>query len=205
MNPNPLIHPQNLLYCASSSVIVGTERGRLYLLASNAEQAAKYVWPTKTRKKTRYVVPREHLEGIQSPEEIEAIAHRYGLKDDREHICDVLEAHKSIANVIIETDALRWALTFLSTEGYRTVSIDNKGLSVESVLLGGHAHYDARILVGSRSLRAAIEQVPRGNTAMVHILQHRYARVLMISLVDQIHYVRDYYVGFTIFIGEDEK
>ena len=205
MSPNPLIRPQNLLYCASSSVIVGTERGRLYLLTSNAEQAAKYTWPTKTRKKTRFVVPREHLEGIRSPEEIEAIATRYGIKDDSNHICDVLGAHVSLANVIIETNALRWALTFLPHDGARMISIGDKGLSVEGVTLGGYALHDARILVRSRSLRIAIEQVPCSETAHVDILGCHHARVLAVSLGDQIHYVRDFYFGFTAFIGEDDK
>jgi len=73
-------YPQNLLYCASFDAVVGTERCRLYLLASNAEQAAKYMWPTKTQRRTRYVVSCERLAGLQYSDEIEAVAHRCGRR-----------------------------------------------------------------------------------------------------------------------------
>jgi len=199
MNPNTC--PKNLLYCASFNVIVGTERSRLYLLASNAEQAAKYMWPTKTRRKTRYVVPCERLYGLRSPEEIEAAAANYGFVDSYPHICDVMEAHKSLASVIIETNALRWALSFLPDDGVKTVGIGDKGLIIQGVPLGGIALYSAEILVRSRPLRLVFEQMPRDETAHVDILGHRNARALKISLGMETHYVFDYRNGFTAFIG----
>jgi len=199
MNQNT--YPQNLLYCATSNVIVGTERCRLYLLASNAEQAAKYTWPTKTRRKTRYVVSCERLYGLRSPEEIEATAANYGFVDSYPHICDVMEGHESLASVIIETNALRWALSFLPDDGTKTVNIDDKGLSIQGVPLGGHALYDAHMLVRSRSLRLVFKQMPRDEMTHVDILGHRNARALKISLGMETHYVFDYRNGFTAFIG----
>jgi len=198
MNPNT--YPKNLLYCASFDVIVGTERSRLYLLASNAEQAANYVWPTKTRKKARYVVSCERLAGLQSAEEIENAALLYGFADNHPHICDVMEGHKSLASVIIETNALRWALSFLPDDGTKTVNIDDKGLSIQGVPMGGIALYSAEMLVRSRPLRLAFEQMPRDETAHVDILGHRNARTLKISLGTETHYVFDYRNGFTAFI-----
>ena len=199
MNQNQ--YPQNLFYCATSNVIVGTERCRLYLFASNAEQAAKYTWPTKTRRKTRYVVSCERLAGLQYSDEIEAVAHRYGFQHNHPHICDVMEAHKSLASVIVETNALRWALSFLPDDGTKTVNIDDKGLSIQGVPLGGIALYSAEMLVRSRPLRLAFEQMPRNETAHVDILGHRNARALKISLGTETHYVFDYRNGFTAFIG----
>ena len=203
MNPNT--YPKNLLYCASFDVIVGTERSRLYLLASNTEQAAKYTWPTKTRRKTRYVVQCERLYGLRSPEEIEATAANYGFVDSYPHICDVMEGHKSLASVIIETNALRWALSFLPDEGLKTVSVDGKGLSIQGVTLGGIALYSAEMLVRSRPLRLAFEQMPRDETAHIDILGHRNARALKISLGTETHYVFDYRNGFTAFIPQGDK
>jgi len=203
MNQNT--YPQNLLYCATSNVIVGTERCRLYLLASNAEQAAKYTWPTKTRRKTRYVVPCERLYGLRSPEEIEAAAANYGFVDSYPHICDVMEDHKSLASVIVETNALRWALSFLPDDGTKTVNIDDKGLSIQGVPLGGIALYSAEMLVRSRSLRLAFEQMPHDETAHVGILGHRNARALKVSLGTHVHYVFDCYHGFTAFIPRGEE
>jgi len=198
-------YPQNLLYCASFDVVVGTENCRLYLLASNAEQAAKYVWPTKTQRRTRYVVSCERLAGLQYSDEIEAAAHRYGFADNRPHICDVMEGHKSLASVIIETNALRWALSFLPNDGTKTVSIDDKGLSVQGVPLGGIALYSAEMLVRSRPLRLAFEQMPRNETAHVDILGHRNARALKVSLGTHVHYVFDCYHGFTAFIPRGDE
>jgi len=203
MNHNHLSLSQNLLYCASFDVVVGTEHCRLYLLASNAEQAAKYTWPTKTRRKTRYVVPCERLYGLRSPEEIEAAAANYGFVDSYPHICDVMEDHKSLASVIVETNALRWALIFLPDDGTKTVNIDDKGLSIQGVLLGGIALYSAEMLVRSRPLRLAFEQMPRDETAQVDILGRRNARALKISLGTETHYVFDYRNGFTAFIGSE--
>ena len=203
MNQNT--YPQNLLYCATSNVIVGTERCRLYLLASNAEQAAKYTWPTKTRRKTRYVVPCERLYGLRSPEEIEAAAANYGFVDSYPHICDVMEDHKSLASVIVETNALRWALSFLPDDGTKTVNIDDKGLSIQGVPLGGIALYSAEMLVRSRSLRLAFEQMPHDETAHVGILGHRNARALKISLGMETHYVFDYRNGFTAWITKGNE
>jgi len=194
-------YPKNLLYCASFDVVVGTENCRLYLLASNAEQAAKYTWPTKTRKRTRYVVSRERLAGLQYSDEIEAVAHRYGFQHNHPHICDVMEAHKSLASVIVETNALCWALSFLPDDGTKTVNIDGKGLSIQSVPLGGIALYSAEMLVRSRPLRLLFKQMPRDETAHVDILGHRNARALKISLGTEFHYVFDYRNGFTAFIG----
>jgi len=198
-------YPQNLLYCAWFSVVVGTENCRLYLLASNAEQAAKYMWPTKTRRKTRYVVSCERLAGLQSAEEIENAALLYGFADNHPHICDVMENHKSLASVIIETNALRWALSFLPDDGTKTVNIDDKGLSIQGVLLGGIALYGTEILVRSRPLRLVFEQMPRDTTAHVDILGHRNARALKISLGMETHYVFDYRNGFTAFIPGGEE
>ena len=203
MNQNT--YPQNLLYCATSNVIVGTERCRLYLLASNAEQAAKYVWPTKTRKRTRYVVQCERLYGLRSPEEIEATAANYGFVDSYPHICDVMEGHKSLASVIIETNALRWALSFLPDEGLKTVSVDGKGLSIQGVPLGGIPLYSAEMLVRSRPLRLAFGQMPHDETAQVDILGRRNARALKVSLGTHVHYVFDCYHGFTAFIPRGEE
>ena len=203
MNQNQ--YPQNLFYCATSNVIVGTERCRLYLFASNAEQAAKYTWPTKTRRKTRYVVPCERLYGLRSPEEIEAAAANYGFVDSYPHICDVMEGHKSLASIIIETNALRWALSFLPDDGTKTVNIDDKGLSIQGVPLGGIALYSAEMLVRSRPLRLAFEQMPRDETAHVDILGHRNARALKISPGTEAHYVFDYRNGFTAFIPRGEE
>ena len=194
-------YPQNLLYCASFDAVVGTERCRLYLLASNAEQAAKYMWPTKTRKRTRYVVSCERLVGLQYSDEIETVAHRYGFQHNHPHICDVMEGHKSLASVIVETNALHWALSFLPDDGTKTVNIDGKGLSIQGVPLGGIALYSAEMLVRSRPLRFAFEQMPRDETAHVDILGHRNARALKISLGTEFHYVFDYRNGFTAFIG----
>ena len=196
-------YPQNLLYCASFDAVVGTERCRLYLLASNAEQAAKYMWPTKTRKRTRYVVSCERLADLQSAEDIENAAVTYGHKEDHPHICDVMEDHKSLASVIVETNALRWALSFLPDDGTKTVNIDDKGLSIQGVPLGGIALYSAEMLVRSRSLRLAFEQMPHDETAHVGILGHRNARALKISLGMETHYVFDYRNGFTAFIGSE--
>ena len=200
-------YPKNLLYCASFDVVVGTERCRLYLLASNAEQAAKYIWPTKTRRKTRYVVSCERLAGLQSPEDIENAAVTYGYKDDHPHICDVMEGHKSIASVIIETNALRWALSFLPQEGTKAVSVDAKGLHIEGVPLGGYALHEAYMRVHSRSLCLVLEQMPRDTTVHVDILGHRSARALAVSLGGMVtHYVFDCYYGFSAFILRgDEK
>jgi hypothetical protein len=199
MNQNP--YSQNLFYCATSAVIVGTERCRLYLFASNGEQAAKYIWPTKTRKRTRYVVSCERLTGLKYPDEIEAAAHRYGFKDNYPHICDVMEGHKSMASVIVDTNALRWALTFLPREGTRMISIDSKGLSIEGVPLGGYALHDAYMRVHSRSLCLVLEQMPRDTTAHVDILGYRNARALAISIGGTgTHYVFDCYYGFSAFI-----
>jgi len=203
MNPNT--YPKNLLYCASFDVIVGTERSRLYLLASNAEQAAKYVWPTKTRKKARYVVSCERLAGLQSAEEIENAALLYGFADNHPHICDVMEGHKSLASVIIETNALRWALSFLPDDGTKTVNIDGKGLSIQGVPLGGIALYSAEMLVRSRPLRLLFKQMPRDETAHVDILGHRNARALKVSLGTHVHYVFDCYHGFTAFIPRGDE
>ena len=205
MNQNPNSHPQNLLYCASFDVVVGTDRCRLYLLASNAEQAAKYTWPTKTRKRTRYVVSCERLAGLQYADEIEAAAHRYGFADNRPHICDVMENHKSLASVIIETNALRWALSFLPYDAVKTVAISDKGLSIQGVPLGGIALYGTEILVRSRPLRLVFEQMPRDTAAHVDILGHRNARALKISLGTEFHYVFDYRNGFTAFIPRGEE
>ena len=201
MNQNPV--PQNLLYCASFDPVVGTERCRLYMLVSNAEQAAKYVWPTKTQRRTRYVVSCERLAGLQYSDEIEAVAHRYGFQHNHPHICDVMEAHKSLASVIVETNALRWALSFLPDDGTKTVNIDDKGLIIQGVPLGGIALYSAEMLVRSRSLRLAFEQMPHDETAHVGILGHRNARALKISLGMETHYVFDYRNGFTAFIGSE--
>jgi len=200
MNPTP--YP-NLLYCASFEVVVGTERNRLYLLASNSEQAAKYTWVTKTRRKARYVVPREHLMGLQSPEEIEAAAYQHGLVYNHPHICDVMQRHKSIANVIVDTNALRWALTFLPSEGARTVSISDKGLNIEGVPLGGYALHDAYMRVQSRPLRLMLEQMPSNETAHISILGHRNARALAVSLGMETHYIFDCYYGFSAFISTE--
>ena len=193
-------YPKNLLYCASFDVFVGTENCRLYLLASNAEQAAVYAWPTKTRKRTRYVVSCERLAGLQYADEIEAAAHRYGFADNHPHICDVMEAHKSLASIIIETNALRWALKFLPDDGVKTVSINDKGLSIQGVPLGGIPLYSAEMLVRSMPLRLLFKQMPRDETAHVDILGHRNARALKISLGTETHYVFDYRNGFTAFI-----
>ena len=198
-------YPQNLLYCASFDVIVGTERNRLYLLASNAEQAVKYTWVTKTRKRTRYVVSCERLAGLQYADEIEAVAHRYGFQHNHPHICDVMEDHKSLASVIVETNALRWALSFLPDDGTKTVNIDDKGLSIQGVPLGGIALYSAEMLVRSRSLRLAFEQMPHDETAHVGILGHRNARALKISLGMETHYVFDYRNGFTAWITKGDE
>jgi len=198
MNQNQ--YPQNLFYCATSNVIVGTERCRLYLFASNAEQAAKYTWPTKTRRKTRYVVPCERLYGLRSPEEIEAAAANYGFVDSYPHICDVMEGHKSLASIIIETNALRWALSFLPDDGTKTVNIDDKGLSIQGVPLGGIALYSAEMLVRSRPLRLLVKQMPSDETAHVDILGYRNARALKVSLGSEFHYVFDYRNGVTAFI-----
>jgi len=203
MNQNQ--YPQNLFYCATSNVIVGTERCRLYLFASNAEQAAKYTWPTKTRRKTRYVVPCERLYGLRSPEEIEAAAANYGFVDSYPHICDVMEDHKSLASVIVETNALRWALSFLPDDGTKTVNIDDKGLSIQGVPLGGIALYSAEMLVRSRPLRLAFEQMLRDETAHVDILGYRNARALKVSLGTHVHYVFDCYHGFTAFIPQGDE
>ena len=200
MNHNHLSLPQNFLYCSTSAVIVGTERCRLYMLVSNAEQAAMYVWPTKTRRKTRFLVPRERLDGLRSPEEIEAAAANYGLVDSYPHICDVMEDHKSLASVIIETNALRWALSFLPDDGTKTVNIDDKGLIIQGVPLGGIALYSAEMLVRSRPLRLLFKHMPRDETAHVDILGHRNARALKVSLGTHVHYVFDCYHGFTAFI-----
>jgi len=203
MNQNQ--YPQNMFYCATSNVIVGTERCRLYLFASNAEQAAKYTWPTKTRRKTRYVVPCERLYGLRSPEEIEAAAANYGFVDSYPHICDVMEDHKSLASVIVETNALRWALSFLPDDGVKTLTINDKGLNVQGVPLGGIALYSAEMLVRSRPLRLAFEQMPHDETAHVDILGHRNARALKISLGTHVHYVFDCYHGFTAFIPRGDE
>jgi len=200
MNHNHLSLSQNLLYCASFDVVVGTEHCRLYLLASNAEQAAKYTWPTKTRKRTRYVVSRERLAGLQYADEIEAVAHRYGFADNHPHICDVMEDHKSLASVIVETNALHWALSFLPDDGTKTVSIDDKGLNVQGVPLGGITLYSAEMLVRSRPLRLVFKQMPRDETAHVDILGHRNARALKVSLGTEFHYVFDYRNGFTAWV-----
>jgi len=205
MNHNYPSLPQNFLYCSASAVIVGTERCRLYILVSNAEQAAKYTWVTKTRKRTRYVVPCERLYGLQSPEEIEAAAANYGFVDSYPHICDVMEGHKRLASIIIETNALRWALTFLPDDGVKTVSINDKGLSIQGVPLGGIALYSAEVLVRSRPLRLAFEQMPRNETAHVDILGHRNARAIKVSLGTETHYVFDYRNGFTAFIPRGEE
>ena len=202
---NPKTYPKNLLYCASFDVIVGTKQSRLYLLASNAEQAAKYTWPTKTRRKTRYVVSCERLAGLKYSDEIEAVAHRYGYKDTYHHICEVLEGCKSLADVLIQTNALRWALTFLPQEGARTVSIETKGLNIEGVPLGGCALYDAHMRVQSRPLRLMLEQMPRDVVARVSILGHRNARALKVSLGTHVHYVFDCYHGFTAFIPQGDE
>jgi len=202
MNPTP--YP-NLLYCASFEVVVGTERNRLYLLASNSEQAAKYTWVTKTRRKARCAVPRERLEGLQSPEEIESAAMRYGFRYDHPHICDVMQHHKSLANVIVDTNALRWALTFLPHEGTRMVSINKNGLNIEGVPLGGYALHDAYMRVQSRPLRLALEQMPRNETAHISILGHRNARALAVSLGMETHYVFDYRNGFTAWITKGNE
>jgi len=200
MNPNTC--PKNLLYCASFNVIVGTERSRLYLLASNAEQAVKYVWPTKTRKKARYVVSCERLADLQSAEEIENAALLYGFKHNHPHICEVMERHKRLASVIIETWTLRWALNLLQDDDTaKTVTINDKGLSIQGVTLGGIALYSAEMLVRSRPLRLAFEQMPRDETAQVDILGRRHARALKVSLSTETHYVFDYRNGFTAFIG----
>ena len=199
MNPNTC--PKNLLYCASFNVIVGTERSRLYLLASNAEQAVKYTWVTKTRKRTRYVVSCERLAGLQYADEIEAVAHRYGFQHNHPHICDVMEGHKSLASVIIETNALRWALSLLQDDdAAKTVTISDKGLSIQGVLLGGIALYSAEMLVRSRPLRLLVKQMPRDETAHADILGHRNARALKVSLGTETHYVFDYRNGFTAWI-----
>ena len=204
MNPNTC--PKNLLYCASFNVIVGTERSRLYLLESNAEQAAMYTGPTKTRRKTRYVVSCERLADLQSAEDIENAAATYGHKDDHPHICDVMESHKSIASVIIETWVLRWALSLLQDDdAAKTVTINDKGLSIQGVTLGGIALYSAEMLVRSRPLRLAFEQMPRDETAHIDILGHRNARALKISLGTETHYVFDYRNGFTAFIPQGDK
>jgi len=205
MNQNQ--YPQNLFYCATSNVIVGTERCRLYLFTSNAEQAAKYTWPTKTRRKTRYVVPCERLYGLRSPEEIEAAAANYGFVDSYPHICDVMERHKRLASVIIETWTLRWALSLLQDDDTaKTVTINDKGLSIQGVTLGGIALYSAEMLVRSRPLRLLFKQMPRDETAHVDILGHRNARALKISLGMETHYVFDYRNGFTAWITKgDEK
>jgi len=201
---NPKTYPNNLLYCASFDVIVGTERNRLYLLASNAEQAAKYVWPTKTRKKARYVVSCERLADLQSAEDIENAAVIYGFKDNHPHICDVMERHKRLASVIIETWTLRWALSLLQNDdAAKKVTINDKGLSIQGVTLGGIALHSAEMLVRSRPLRLAFEQMPRNETAHVDILGHRNARALKISLGVETHYVFDYRNGFTAFIGSE--
>jgi len=205
MNQNLNPYPKNLLYCSSFDVIVGTEHCRLYLLASNAEQAAKYTWPTKTRKRTRYVVSCERLAALQYADEIEAAAHRFGFADNHHHICDVMEGHKSLASVIIETNALRWALSFLPDDGTKTVDINDKGLSIQGVQLGGIALYSAEMLVRSRPLRLAFEQMPFDETAQVDILGHRHARALKISLGMETHYVFDYRNGFTAFIPRGEE
>jgi len=198
-------YPQNLLYCASFDVIVGTERNRLYLLASNAEQAVKYTWVTKTRKRTRYVVSCERLAGLQYADEIEAVAHRYGFQHNHPHICDVMEDHKSLASVIVETNALRWALSFLPDDGTKTVNIDDKGLIIQGVPLGGIALYSAEMLVRSRPLRLTFEQMPHDETAQVDILGHRNARALKISLGTEFHYVFDYRNGFTAWITKGNE
>ena len=206
MNHNHLSLPQNFLYCSTSAVIVGTERCRLYMLVSNAEQAAKYTWPTKTRRKTRYVVPCEHLYGLRSPEEIEAAAANYGFVDSYPHICDVMENHKSLASVIIETWVLRWALSLLQDDdAARTVTINDKGLSIQGVTLGGIPLYSAEMLVRSRPLRLAFEQMPHDETAQVDILGHCHARALKISLGTEFHYVFDYRNGFTAWITKGNE
>jgi len=184
--------PQDFLYCAFSYVIIGTRNCELYLLASNGEMAAKYTWPTKTRKKTRYLVSCDRLKDLRYADELEAVAHRYGSQDDYPHVCEDLETQKSIASVVIETNALRWALSFLPIDGKQRVRIDGQGLSIESVPLGGIATYDAYSFVQSCSLRTTIEQIPRDQNALVSILGIN-ARVLAISVGSSIHYVRDYY------------
>jgi hypothetical protein len=203
---NPKTYPKNLLYCASFDVIVGTERSRLYLFASNAEQAAKYVWPTKTRRKARYVVSCERLADLQSAEDIENAAVTYGFKHNHPHICDVMERQKRLASVIIETWTLRWALSLLQDDdAAKTVTINDKGLSIQGVTLGGIALYSAEMLVRSRPLRLAFEQMPQDETAQVDILGHRNARALKISLGLETHYVFDYRNGFTAFIPRGDE
>jgi hypothetical protein len=133
-------------------------------------------------------------------DEIEAAAHRYGFADNHPHVCEVMEAHKSLADVLIQTNDLRWALTFLPQEGARTVSIGNKGLNIEGVPLGGCALYEAHMRVQSRPLRLMLEQMPRDVVARVNILGHRNARALKISLGTETHYVFDCYYGFSAFI-----
>jgi len=71
------------------------------------------------------------------------------------------------------------------------------------VTLGGIALYSAEMLVRSRPLRLAFEQMPRDETAHVDILGHRNARALKISLGMETHYVFDYRNGFTAFIGSE--
>jgi hypothetical protein len=147
----------------------------------------------------------ERLAGFQYANEIEAIAHRYGFADNHPHICDVMEVHKSLASVIIETSALRWALSFLPDDAVKTVAINDKGLSIQGVPLGGIALYDAQMLVRSRPLRLVFEQMPRNETAHVDILGHRNARALKISLGMETHYVFDYRNGFTAFIPRGDE
>jgi hypothetical protein len=129
------------------------------------------------------------------------MAHRYGFQHNHPHICDVMEDHKSLASVIVETNALRWALSFLPDDGTKTVNIDDKGLIIQGVPLGGIALYSAEMLVRSRPLRLTFEQMPHDETAQVDILGHRNARALKISLGTEFHYVFDYRNGFTAFIG----
>jgi hypothetical protein len=145
------------------------------------------------------------LAGLQYADEIEAVAHRYGFQHNHPHICDVMEDHKSLASVIVETNALRWALSFLPDDGTKTMNIDDKGLIIQGVPLGGIALYSAEMLVRSRPLRLTFEQMPRNETAHVDILGHRNARALKISLGLETHYVFDYRNGFTAWITKGDE
>jgi len=143
-----------------------------------------------------------YLAGLQHPDEIEAVAHRHGFKVDQPHICDVMDEVKSFANVVIETDALRWMSSFLPEEEAKTVSVSNEGLNVSGIPLGGIATHSAEILLSSRPLKLVFEQMPARATALVDILGRRNARALKVSVGAQTHYVFDYRNGFTAFIRE---
>jgi len=71
------------------------------------------------------------------------------------------------------------------------------------VTLGGIPLYSAEMLVRSRPLRLAFEQMPHDETAHISILGHRNARALAVSLGMETHYIFDCYYGFSAFISTE--